>query len=617
MRLVFDIETNGYLKDCDILWCVAAYDIDAKRMYKFPYGDDSWIDLFKKATTLIGHNITGFDVLAIEKLKGLKLSTDILIDTLILSQVLDYYRFGYDGHSLARWGEFLGFPKTEFNDFSQWVPEMLTYNVNDVRLNVKIYRVLMQELSDSLKKAPNLKHYLRAEHYAAVWDATAHLKGWPFDRKAAEDLLQKLEDEMTMVRNALESKLGMICEPVDKYNGVALSKKPKWIMSGAYDSHTAKWFNVDPWEGALDRPVEGEYTRIRIRPLSLDSVTDVKVFLFRNNWKPTQYNFKRNEAGENVPTTPKITDDSLEFLGGDGKLYSDFRSAKARYGILKTWLENVDSNDMLHGDCFPIGTPSMRTRHSIIANVPSGEAQWGKEMRSLFKTLPGWTLIGADSKGNQARGLAHYLGDADFINTLLNGDIHQYNADVLTEVLLNMNIAYAVPRSAAKRILYAFLFGASGAKLWMYIFGEMDKEKGNSLKRGFLKKVPGFKALLDSLAAIYKQTSKYGKGYIYSIAGNKIYVDSMHKLLVYLLQACEKVTCSSALMLTVKELNSKNIPYIPCIYYHDEIGFMVPDQHAEEAAEIAKRAFKEGPELYGITIMDGDAKIGKNWLEVH
>jgi DNA polymerase-1 len=618
MRYVFDIETNGYLLECDKLWCNVAYDLDSRKLLAFEYQNNNWKPLFEKAKMLIGHNITGFDIPALEKLTGLKLDPNVvLIDTLIISQVLDYYRFGDKGHSLEAWGEFLGFPKTEFNDFDEYTPEMLEYNKNDVLLNLKIYNVLMKELADIAQKQPFIKTYLRAEHYAALWNSKARVHGWPFDVEKGVELFNRLESEINNAKQVLESKLGLIAEPVDKYNGIALSKRPKWIKNGCYDAHTARWFDVDPFAGVEDRPIDGEFTRIRVRPLSLNSVTDVKVFLFRNGWKPTQYNFKRMEDRSLVQTSPKITEDSLEFLGGDGKLYTDFASARARHAILKTWLDNVDENGMLHGDAFPIGTPSMRTRHSIIANVPSSDAPWGKEMRSLFKSLPGWSLIGADSKGNQARGLAHYLANEDFINTLLNGDIHQYNADVLTNVLKSMKVNHVVPRSAAKRILYAFLFGASGAKLWMYIFGELDRDKGNKLKRGFLKKVPGFKELIDSLAAIFGQTSKFGKGYIYSIAGNKIYVDSHHKLLVYLLQACEKVTCSTALMLTVQEFEKRNIPYIPCIYYHDEIDFMVPDEYSEVAAEIARNAFAEGPKMYGIKIMDGDSKIGKNWLEVH
>src|SRR6185369_890259 len=95
--------------------------------------------------------------------------------------------------------------------------------------------------------------------------------------------------------------------------------------------------------------------------------------------------------------------------------------------------------------------------------------------------------------------LAHYLKSEEYVDLLLNGDIHQYNADILTQVLKDMGIKHVVPRSVAKRILYAFLFGASGAKLWSYIFSGFDSVKGNKLKKGFTRAVPGFQALLDKL----------------------------------------------------------------------------------------------------------------------
>ena len=184
-------------------------------------------------------------------------------------------------------------------------------------------------------------------------------------------------------------------------------------------------------------------------------------------------------------------------------------------------------------------------------------------------------------------------------------------------MLAEIGVNYEVKRSQAKRILYAFLFGASGPKLWSYIFGVLDEANGKKLKNGFLKAVPGFKALLEKLENIYGKTSQMGEGYIPSLAGNRIYVDSFHKLLVYLLQSAEKITCASALMLTVEALEAENIPYIPCIFYHDEIDFMVPEEHAERAAAIGKKSFGEGPKLFGINIMDGGAKIGNTWYDVH
>lgn len=623
-RFAFDIETDNLLVQCTRMWVMCLVDLDTGKEYTFREGNTEWMSMLDNATLAVGHNILGFDVYALKKLFGYVFKpTCKLHDTLILSQVLNYRRFGHDGHSLERWGEYLGFPKGDYSDWSQYTPEMEEYCVQDTRIAAKVYRELMQEFAEKQRAAPNLDKYIRAEHAASRWCSEAQLNGWPFDIEEAKKLSIVLEAEMQKAYTALNERLGTKCVPVDMVKGVVEVKKPKWTKAGFYDAHTARWFNVDPCSGyeGEERKIVGEYCRVEFKPLSLDSVADVKIFLYRNGWKPTDWNFKVDPTtGKKVKGSPKITEDSLEFLGGDGKLYLDFLTARSRHSIIKTWITNTDEDGNLHGDCMVIGTPSMRARHSIIVNVPSADSPYGKEMRALFRCKPGWALIGCDSSGNQARGLAHYLGDKSFIDTLLNGDIHQYNADILTEVVRRIlsNKDFVVKRAQAKRILYAFLFGASGAKLWSYIFGNLDEVNGKKLKDGFLSAVPGFKALLDKLNKVFTATSKNGNfGYIPSIAGNKVFVDSRHKLLVYLLQSAEKITCAAALMVAMQRFEEEGIPYIPCIFYHDEIDFQVPEEYKERAAEIGKQAFADGPKLFGIEIMSGDAKIGKTWYDVH
>jgi len=624
-KWLFDIECDGLLKDATITWIIVAYNFNTKETKHWLWDDVGWKYEFNKATHLIGHNICNYDLPVLEKIHGFIPPKSCRIqDTLLLSQILDYKRFGNEGHSMEVWGNHLGFPKIPFDDFSQYSENMKIYCHNDVRLNTLIYEVLMSEYRECVKKNPKLSHYVLAEHAAARWCAKAALHGWPFDKEKAYSLFDLFETEMENTEKVLSEKLGYKVVPIDKKKGIIETKKPRWTKAGCYDQHTANYFEIDPYSGyeGEERPVAGEYTRISIEPLKLGSSDDVKKFLFRHGWEPTDWNYKSVEVeGKKRPvkikTSPKITEDSLEFLGGDGKLYTEYTSTKSRHSILKTWLENLDENDNLHGDIMLIGTPSMRARHSIIVNVPSTDKPWGKEMRELFICKPGWKIIGCDSAGNQARGLAHYLGDQEYIDTLLHGDIHQYNANKLTDVLYSMSVNHEVKRSQAKRIFYAFLFGASGTKLWSYVFGTPNGEDGAKFKNGFLKSVPGFESLIDKLERVYASTKKFGDGYIYGLAGNKLYVDSFHKLLVYLLQAAEKATCSAALMLCAERLEDEGIPYIPLIYYHDEIDFMVPEQYAERAAAIGKQAFIDGPKLFGVNIMDGDAKIGDSWYEVH
>jgi hypothetical protein len=70
-------------------------------------------------------------------------------------------------------------------------------------------------------------------------------------------------------------------------------------------------------------------------------------------------------------------------------------------------------------------------------------------------------------------------------------------------------------------------------------------------------------------------------------------------------------------MLAMERLESAGIPYQPLIMMHDEIDFMVPEEFAEQAAEIGKQAFADGPKLFGVEIMDGSGKIGNDWYEIH
>lgn len=635
MRLVIDIEADHLLQKASRAWIIGYENADTGEVKYWLEGDLGWKEDFDKCTVAIGHNIVAYDEMVLEKLFGYRFpKTTRVHDTLLMSLVLNYNRFPGGGHGLAAWGESLGYPKLEFNDFSKYSEEMLVYWKRDISLTRKVYEVVLAEYKECFKRSPRIAPYLKAENAVARWCAKAELHGWPFDVPAATALLARMEAERQICSDKLMPTLGTKTVAIDKVKDVVAPKKPKWLKSGAYDAHTCRWFGIDEWSGVEeDRLVEGPYSRVEFRALDINSVSDVKIFLFRNGWVPTEYNTKPNPEGRGlIKTSPKITEDSLECMHGDGKLYCDFLTTSSRASILKGWLEHVDADGNLHGECFSIGTPSMRARHKIIVNVPAADSAWGKEMRALFISKPGWTLVGCDSSGNQARGLAHYLQSPEYVDLLLNGDIHTFNANALDKVLSDMGVCWDSylhsqgvddsdfakrKRGAAKRILYAFLFGASGGKLWSYIFGIGDDVKGKKLKLGFTKAVPGFKALLEKLENIFGKTKQFGAGYIPGIAGNRLYCDSFHKLLVYLLQGAEKATCGAAVMLTMQELEKRDIPYQPCIMMHDEEDFMVPDEYAEEAAAIGKQAFIDGPKLFGITIMDGESKTGRNWYEIH
>ncbi len=143
MRLLFDIEANGFLDTVDTLWCLVAYDLDSgvTRRYS-PFDWDEAVEYLSDADVLVGHNIIDYDLPAIWKVHGPWATCPKVIDTLVISRFLQPER---QGHSLEAWGKRLGFPKGAHTDFSMYTKEMLEYCEQDVRVNVKVLEALEKE----------------------------------------------------------------------------------------------------------------------------------------------------------------------------------------------------------------------------------------------------------------------------------------------------------------------------------------------------------------------------------------------------------------------------------------------------------------------------------------
>lgn len=622
MKLVFDIEANGLLDTVDTIWMITTINLGTNEQVTFcDYAVakgarplDDFKLFFDQATLLIGHNVIGYDFPLLRKLKGWKpKSTTKVIDTMLMSQVLDYDRFG-GRHSLALWGEYLGKKKPEHDDWSQYSDEMLHRCEQDVQINVMVYKHLFGEYKNLVEKKPLLKDSIRIEHDVSEFCSLAREIGWKFDRAEAVRVLGLMKEELEAIRLKIEPKLRLAVKQVDKE-----PKQPKWIKSGNYDAHTARFFGVPPENGKNERIVEGPYSRIEFITPDLGSIDSVKEYLYSIGWEPDDWNWKKIN-GEFVKVSPKLTTSSLEKLGEDGLLLDQYYTSRSRHDILTGWIESLDSNDRLHGDCFTIATPTGRARHSNIVNVPGAKSVWGKEMRSLFITEPGWKIIGADSSGNQFRALCHYLKNEEYTNEVLNGDVHQKNADVLTAILREekeLGPLESLPRATAKPFIYAYLFGAGGEKVALILTGKRNAKLGNKIKAEFAKRVPGLKELNDKIQRIYHQTESMGKGYIPALDGRKVYSESAHKCLNYLLQSAEAITCKAAVSVIMKKLDEANIPWRPLIFYHDEVEFEVPEEFVDQAMAISKEAFRDAPKIFNVQIMDGEAKVGNTWYDVH
>lgn len=629
---VFDTETNGLLNELDTVWILSVQNLKTGELKSFSDYDDELpplkegLELLTQAAELIAHNQLTFDLLALEKVLGWKPSANTkLTDTLVYSQVLNYKRFGF-GHSLKKWGEELEDLKVEHEDWSQYSPEMRNRCESDVRLNTKVYKTLIEELK-SRKHPDKLLLSIEAEQAVSKFVGKANLLGWPFDYDYGLELLKQIEAAMKKIEEFINPQLRKRFAPMDAKEDV---KSPAYVKNGDYAARTYSWFEIPAWRGQEgDRPIQGDYCRVQLLQPDIGSTEAVKVKLQELGWKPTEWNYRKNEKGVPVKTSPKLTDDSLEPLGAFGAAISEYYTLRARHSILSGWLEQVEVNNdgRLRGDCFVIGTPTRRSVHKIIANIPAeGKAAFGGEFRKLFKAKPGWKIVGTDSKGNQLRGLAHLIGNDKFTETILKGDIHSENRRIIETILghkmpgdpTNPENDLVKRRDRAKKFIYAYLFGSGAVKTALICLDRPDSELGQKIKNGYASAVPGLKQLLERLKKIFDASSKKAKhSYILAIDSSPVFLDSTHVMLCYALQSFEKITVSLGLMLGIQQLEKEGIPYEPLIMMHDEVNLQVPEEFAEKTKQIMEKAFAEGPKLLGVMIMEGDSKIGDTWAEAH
>jgi len=626
VRLGFDIETNNLLPDVNTIWILTIVNRDTGIVTEYSDWDNELpslskgLDHLKGADILFGHNIIGYDLIVLRKLAGWSPSPKTsIIDTWILSQLVQYKR--KHKHGLEGWGEYLHKPKVENEVWDHYAPIIRERCKQDVLINLEVYNILATDARKIIAKHPLFAKGMDVEMRFAMIEANIRDRGWVFDMVAAEKLLGEIHDKLETTERVLEPKIGL---RTIKPDGTDI-KKPAWRKDGCYTLATSKYFGIEETRGRTDRPIEGEYCRVAFEQGKIGQIEVIKDYLYSIGWKPDEWNMEKIN-GKFVKKSPKITESSLKALGPEAQSISEYYTVRARKGILEGWIDEVKKSDgRLHGRMWTMGTPTFRCRHEVIANLPGVqhdkegnilygvEGGYGYEIRSLLQCEPGTTIVGADSAGNQMRGLCHYIGDQSFTDEVINGDVHQRNADTLSKV-------YPCPRKTAKPWLYAYLFGAGAPKLGSILTGKSDSKVGKESADLFESSIPGLKALKDRLNKGYERTAAaFGAdmAHIRGVDGRLIFVSSPHQVLNYLLQTAEGVTCKAAAVYLEDELRKRKIHHYFALHYHDEWAIICKEEDAELVAELSIKAFTEAPKQFGIECMSGAASIGSNYAQVH
>ena len=587
MRLIFDIETNGFLSEATKIHSIVIKDIDTEQMYSY-HGDKigKGLYLLSGASLLVGHNILKFDIPVINKLyPEYKIEGDVF-DTLLVSRLIWTNRKELDfrmkelplklagRHSLEAWGYRLALRKGEFaktNDFANWSEEMQKYCELDVEVTYEFWKLIQKQ--NYSQEAIKLEH----DFARCIYLQEAH--GFHFDVASAKKLYASLANR----RLELEKSLTSAFPKWNKYIGTFIPKR---------DNRTLGY--------KKDVPIK-RYKEITFNPNSRDHISDR---LMDKGWKPKEF----TPDGK-----PKVDESILSTLTfPEAKLLSEHFLIQKRIGQLaegnNAWLK-LQRDGIIYGSVITNGANTGRCTHQKpnVAQTPSVGVPYGKECRSLFTVPDGFQLIGCDASGLELRCLAHYIGAFDegsFTKQLLHGDIHSYNQKQI-----------GLPtRDLAKRVIYGIIYGIGDTRLGAVV-GKSSQE-GKRIKAKIFEALPALKQLRDNVIIATRN-----KKYLLGLDKRKLIPRSEHSSLNLLIQSCGALIIKMATVILHKKLKEKNYDKNICTmvaHVHDELQLQCKSDYADEVGKIAVQSIKDAGTYFNLRCpLDAEYKIGNNWANTH
>jgi len=103
-----------------------------------------------------------------------------------------------------------------------------------------------------------------------------------------------------------------------------------------------------------------------------------------------------------------------------------------------------------------------------------------------------------------------------------------------------------------------------------------------------------------------------------AIDGRKIYVDSQHKALNYLLQCSAGVIAKRWLQIADETIKKAGLHAHQLAFIHDEIQYECAQKHINDMKFTLELSATRAGEYYNLRVpIAAEAKSGKDWSEVH
>ena len=424
-----------------------------------------------------------------------------------------------------------------------------------------------------MRPLPPLPEWVLLEHQVAQILTEQELHGWYFDERAAWQLSSALRKELEDTCRVLQNRHPFY--PRSEFTPKANNRRYGYIAGATFTRTT------------------------ELNPVSRDHIAWCLQEHYK--WEPKQH----------TPTGKVLIDETVlkEVAASGITIAEDFLKCLTitkKLGMISegmnAWLKLCTTASRIHHHC-SVATNTHRCHHRRpnVSQTPSDH-----DCRKLFIASPGQVMVGADLSGIELRMLAHYLARYDngrYADILLNGDIHQVNADRI-----------GISRRQVKTVTYAFLYGAGDTKIGQSFDSTLNvlaaEKKGAEIRQAFVSAIDGLAELLKAI----KKSSR--QGFVKSIDGRPIKVSSRHKSLNYLLQSGAGVIAKRWMVLTHESL--KDIDCHQLAFIHDELQYETHPKNAKYLSQRLLESARRAGEYYNLRIpIAAEAKEGHSWADVH
>ena len=419
-----------------------------------------------------------------------------------------------------------------------------------------------------MRPLPPLSDWLKLEHQVATILTEQENHGWFFDEPAARSLESALRREYEETSELLRNRHPFVSGPLFTPKR---ANRTRGYVAGA------------------------TFTKLKdTNPTSRDHIAWILTTHY--GWQPSSLTNSGKAVIDETVLKELGTDIALSFL----KLLDLTKKLGMISEGVNAWQKLV-TKSRVHHHC-SVATSTFRCAHRKpnLSQVPSDE-----RFRQLFTASPNKVLVGADLSGIELRMLAHYLARYDqgrYAEILLNGDIHQTNADKV-----------GVTRKQIKTISYAFLYGAGDAKLGHSYDKQLPDgaavKKGREIRKAYVDAIPGLKELLTAV----KKVSE--RGYILALDKRRILVDKPHKALNYLLQGSSAVLAKRWMLLTYEHLppTANQLAFV-----HDELQYECKEKDKEDLQFLLELTAAQAGEYYNMRCpIAAESQSGHTWADVH